>query len=89
MKTTKQIIPDSEIEEVHAFANFGDMDKRDVVNEGLIKAFIGYTSGSTQMHIMHEHGLLKGKADRPQKIALTVKGLSYLAAHMRESRNEV
>lgn len=59
MKSTTEIIPDDEVEAVHAFANFGDQSKRDVVDEGVLKYAFGYEAGSTQLAILREHGLLK------------------------------
>ena len=37
-----EIITDEEIERVHANANFGPMDKRTVVNQGVLKCASGY-----------------------------------------------
>ena len=55
-KQPNDIIPDSEIERVHANANFGSMDKREVVNQALLKCACGYHNGYTAQTIITEHG---------------------------------
>ena len=55
--TTSEIISDADIERVHAHANFGDMSKRDVVDDGVLHYVFGYDTGHTQMTILREHGL--------------------------------
>jgi len=69
-----EIIPDVEIDRVHANANFGDMSKRDVVNLGVLKCASGYYQGHTSTQIMKEHGLINDKYE------LTAKGKTYLWA---------
>lgn len=76
----RDIIPDDEIERVHANANFGGMSKREVVNEGILKYAFGYSSGHTQLTILLEHGLLKKPRPGRYSTALTKKGLRYLRA---------
>ena len=68
----KEIISDEEIERVHGNANFGEMTKRDVVNQGVLKCASGYWQGSTSMSIISEHGLINNKYE------LTPKGREYL-----------
>lgn len=73
----KTIIPDSEIERVHADANFGDAPKRDVVNYALLKCSCGYDNGSTAQQILYKHGLIKLSSRHG---ILTEKGNKYLWA---------
>ena len=68
----KELITDEEIEIVHANANFGGMDKREVVNQGALKCALGYYQGSTSRQIIQEHELV----DKDYK--LTDKGRQYL-----------
>lgn len=69
-----EIIPDNEIDRVHANANFGSMEKRDVVNLGVLKAACGFYQGSTSRAIITEHGLIN------KDYKLTDKGQRYLWA---------
>lgn len=69
----EQLIPDEEIERVHANANFG-MPKREVVNLAVLKCACGYYQGFTSQQIATEHGLI-GK-----KYKLTKRGQEYLWA---------
>lgn len=80
-QTTLDIIPDSEVERVHANANFGSMHKRQVVDEGVLKYAAGYSSGHTQFCILREHGLIRKSMS--YKSILTVKGQDYLKAMLR------
>lgn len=73
---TQEIISDDEIVSVHANANFGDQDKREVVNEALLKAACGYHNGHTAQQIITEHGLVRGVSSR--RPPLTDKGKKYL-----------
>lgn len=70
----KEIISDEEIERVHAHANFGSMDKRTVVNQGVLKCASGYYQGHTSNMIIKEHGLVT------EEYELTPKGRAYLWA---------
>lgn len=70
----KEIISDEEIERVHANANFGSMDKRTVVDQGVLKCASGYYQGHTSTEILKEHGLITAK------YRLTKKGQKYLWA---------
>lgn len=74
------IIPDAEIERVHANANFGSMSKRGVINEGVLKYAFGYTGGHTQLCILIEHGLIRKPSPGRYDSTLTKKGLRYLRA---------
>jgi hypothetical protein len=79
MKTTTDLIPDSEIEHVHANASFGSMSKRDVVDEGVLHYAFGYSTGHTMWQILSEHGLLRAARGR-SAATLSVKGMHYLRA---------
>lgn len=78
MKATSEIVPDSEIERVHANANFGSMTKRQVVDEGVLQYAFGYCTGHTMMMILYEHGLIT--VPKGYKANLTQKGKEYLHA---------
>ena len=80
MTTTSEIISDEEIERVHAYANFGDMLKRDVVDDGVLQFVFGYDTGHTQMTILREHGLLRASKPRSYRADLSAKGKDYLRA---------
>jgi hypothetical protein len=79
-ETVNNIIRDAEIERVHANANFGSMPKRRVVDEGVLKYAFGYSSGSTQLSILLEHGLIRKPKPGRYGSVLTVKGQRYLRA---------
>ena len=78
MSDMKEIITDDEIEHVHANANFGGMDKREVVNQGLLKCASGYYQGSTSTQIIKEHNLVNDEYE------LTTKGKMYLWAAFKK-----
>jgi len=77
-----EIISDEEIERVHANANFGGMDKRTVVNQGVLKCASGYYQGSTSNSIILKHGLIT------DDYKLTDKGRAYLWAAFSNPPNE-
>lgn len=70
----REIISDEEIDLVHGNSNFGSMDKRDVVNQGVLKCASGYYQGHTSTQIITKHGLINDKYE------LTAKGRAYLWA---------
>ena len=70
--SVQDIITDEEIEKVHANTNFGSMQKRDVVNLGVLKCASHYYQGHTSEQICKEHGLIN------DKYKLTPKGGTYL-----------
>lgn len=74
---TQYIIPDSEIDRVHANANFGSMSKRTVVDQALLKTACGYSNGHTANQILAEHGLISEPKRRGLR-NLTSKGRKYL-----------
>lgn len=77
MQSPQEIISEDEIERVHSNANFGSMKKRDVVNQGLLKAASGFSQGFISQQIIKEHGLID------DKYKLTRKGKDYLWAAFR------
>lgn len=80
MTTISEIISDEEVARVHGNADFGPMPPREVINEGVLKYAIGYTSGHTQLCILLKHELIY--EPRPGKYcsALTKKGQQYARA---------
>lgn len=83
--TPEQIIPDSEIDRVHANANFGPLSKRYVVDQALLKTACGYGNGHTANTIIAEHGLTVSSRKRGVS-ALTQRGRKYLWAAFGDSR---
>lgn len=75
-----EIISDADIERVHGYANFGDMTKRGVVDEGVLKYAFGYSGGHTQLSILLEHGLIRMPRPMRYDADLTKKGKRYLRA---------
>lgn len=75
------IISDAEIDRVHSFADFGDSPKRNVVNDGLLKAACGSYQGSTSKWIIQKHGLIDNNGE------LTVKGRKYLWSAFANNKN--
>jgi len=74
----KTMITDEQIEEVHAYASFGPMKKRDVVDQAVLKCAAGFHQGHTSCQIAIEHGLIN---DYPgHDYTLTKKGQEYLWA---------
>ena len=77
--TAQELITDAEIERVHANASFGDIPKREVVDQALLKCACGYHNGATAQQIIIEHGLVKKGRVRGAS-ALTDFGRKYLHA---------
>jgi hypothetical protein len=87
MTTVQSIVSDAQVEKVHAFANFGDTTKREVVNIGVVQAALGFSMGHTMQQIITEHGLVKQSSGvRPK---LTAKGIKYLHALMGNRVSEI
>lgn len=83
--TPRDIVPDVEIERVHANANFGNQTKRSVVNSGVVKFGGGWTCGYMQRQILIEHGLIRPtKSQHSYRGILTPKGHRYLRAILRD-----
>jgi hypothetical protein len=89
VKTPADIISDEEIEREH-FGNFGDMGKREVVEEGVLKYAFGYQSGYTQLALLIGHGLVrKPPPGSSYPTTLTKKGQIYLRAMCRPSMRQL
>lgn len=85
-RTPQEIIPDNEVEDVHANANFGDWPKREVVNRGILKCAFGFHQGHTARHILLDHGLIESMYGEDYR--LTTKGREYFSAVWKvEKRN--
>ena len=83
--TPQEIISDEEIARVHGRADFGPtMSPRDVVNQGVRRYAVGYTSGYTQLSILLEHGLITKPRPGSYKANLTEKGKRYARSIYRE-----
>lgn len=78
MRTTRDLVSDEEVTRVHANANFGDLAPRAVVDEGVLKTLLGYSSGHTMECIVAEHGLVQQSSRRGgRQRVLTAKGKRY------------
>ena len=75
--TPTEIISDADVDRIHANANFGDMPKRQVINEGVFKYAIGSHCGHTQTQILREHGLITQPRGPAENASLTAKGKRY------------
>jgi hypothetical protein len=78
--TPTEIISDADVDRIHANANFGDMPKRQVINEGVFKYAIGSHCGHTQTQILREHGLITQPRGPSENASLTAKGKRYARA---------
>lgn len=76
----EEIVSDLEIERVHGDYNFGSVSKRQVLDEVVIKTFIGFHSGSTALWIGVSHGLIRTRKNKPMNYCLAPKGRKYLKA---------
>ena len=83
--TPQEIISDDEIARVHGNANFGAMDPREVVNDGVRKTAVGYHCGSTQLHILRDHGLVTKPRSGSSDVDLTKKGKAYARSIYRDT----
>lgn len=73
---TNEIISDEEIN-AHHFGCFGGTEcPRKIVNEGVLKAALGYPSGSTVTTILRSHRVIS----QSDTLRLTKKGQRYLRA---------
>ena len=74
------IITEPDIYRVHGYANFGETTPRQVVNDGVLKYSMGYSTGATAISILREHGLITKPARGGYNSSLTEKGKKYLRA---------
>lgn len=59
---SEQIITDDQIEKAFLNTNFGDMDRRVMLTQGILKTIAGYkTGGHTLTNIMKNLGLISDK----------------------------
>lgn len=75
-----QILSNAEIERVHANANYGDMSKREVVNNGVWHVLMDYHIGATTRQIIIELGLAVADENPHLPVRLTDKGRKYAVA---------
>ncbi len=78
MDDPKEIITDGQIEHVWGHANFGEylnVNKRELINNTVLKCASGYYTGATAKHIVTQLGLVM-----PGKWSLTKLGKEYLYA---------
>lgn len=73
VNSTSEIIADAELDIVFGNANFGEVTKREVIYDSLLKCLAGYTTGSTAKRICIELDLVYAN-----KWDLTQKGRLYL-----------
>jgi len=83
----EEIITDEEIVLVHGKSDFGGMNsnKREIVNEGLLKFAIGYGNGSTLNSILETHKLIIFSV-LDKRYYITRKGREYMCAVYKESK---
>jgi hypothetical protein len=74
MHNPEQIVTDQELEKAWGNANFGNMQKRDVIKGALLKCASGYLTGHTVKCILEELQLVT------TRWTLTKKGKQYLFA---------
>ena len=70
--SVREIVTDDEVDKAYGNANFGSMEKRDVVKLGVLKCASGYYQGHTSQSIITELGLVDSE------YKLTAKGRTYL-----------
>jgi hypothetical protein len=75
MHDVKEIITDEQLNDAWGNANFGNVDKREVLRNTLLKCAAGYKTGRTAECIVKELSLVK-----LTKWELTVIGKEYLFA---------
>lgn len=87
MEKPSDIISTLEVGKKHC-GNFPSMTPREVIDEGVLKAALGYASGSTVQSILRSHGLLLMPKNDGSFAGLTRKGVRYLRAvyglHIRD-----
>lgn len=71
-QTEHELVSDADIDDVWGGANFGGMDRRDVVRQGVLKCQAGWHQGHTSMTICTELGLIN------HKYKVTAKGRLFL-----------
>ena len=87
--TPKEIVSDEEMDVAFGYANFGPTPKRDVLNEGALKAACGYHNGSTMTAILNELGLTRKSKNPQNRPYLTKKGREYVWSAYGQYGNKV
>jgi len=75
MESVQQILSDEEINNAWGNASFGELSKRDVVANAVLKYASGYGTGHTVECSCRELGLITKQCN------LSTKGKQYLFAH--------
>lgn len=78
MKAKEKILTDEQINNAWGNADFGNMNKRDVISGALLKCASSYYTGHTAKCIVEELGLVT------KKWTLTKIGKEYLFAHFSD-----
>jgi hypothetical protein len=76
MDTIEQIITDEQLNNAWGSATFGNVDKRELIANTLLKCACGFKTGHTATCIVNELGLTK--SPKPRQWVLTPKGMHYL-----------
>ena len=79
--TPEQLVTDAELDTAWGNANFGGMEKREVIRVGTLKGLAGYHQGFTSKTICTELGLINAK------YKVTPKGRAYLYLSCRNGCN--
>lgn len=82
METVYDIITDEQVALAWGNADFGNVEKRDVIKYALLKWACGYESGKTASCILHDLGLLTSNN------RVSVCGKRYLYAAFKHSSQE-
>lgn len=80
----KELVTDKQIEDAWGSANFGEFltnNKRELINNTILKCASGYVTGSTAKRIVQELGLVS------TKWTLTKKGQRYLFAAYSQGKS--
>lgn len=85
MSDVRSVVSDEDVYRLHC-GDFGPaFTPRDVIDDGIRKAALGYHSGHTQFTILHRHGLVTKPRGMSVDYRLTKKGKKYARALMRDS----
>lgn len=79
--TLEDLVTDDELNKAWGNANFGGMEKREVIRVGTLKCLVGYHQGFTSKTICTELGLINAK------YKVTPKGRAYLYLSCRNGCN--
>jgi hypothetical protein len=79
--TPQDLVTDEELNKALGNANFGGMEKREVIRVGTLKCLAGYYQGHTSKTICTQLGLIS------EKYRVTAKGRAYLFLSCRNGCN--